>query len=97
MLLANNSMIKQSKSLQLRRRYLLISNANKSNLDSLLLKSLGSLGYAKALPVYIEEKGQLLLAVERTALNEVRSALELAKSNMKILKVAGTIKSLGIK
>jgi len=92
-------MIKQPKSLQLRRRYLLIESADKNLIEKVILEGIGYLGYSKALPEFVDcqENNKMILAINREALNNIRTCFELSQTKLKILKVSGTLKGLDIK
>ena len=87
-------MIKQSKSMQIRRRYLLLNTASKETVEKILFESLGTLGYSKALPSFVTDGNRLILAIERGSIVDVRASFELSKERIRIIKVSGTIKSL---
>ncbi len=89
--------IKVKSSERIKRRYLLIEGAGKEEIEQAILKYLGVLGFAKAKPVFVNEGGKIILAVERKSLNDIRAAFELCKEDIRIRKVSGTIKGLGIK
>lgn len=87
-------MIKQPKSMQIKRRYLLLNTSSKEAIEKILLDSLGTLGYSRALPSFVTDGNRLILAIERGSLGDVRASFELSKERIRILKVSGTIKSL---
>ncbi len=76
------------------RRYLLIKGI-KSSVEKAILEFIGVLGWVDAAPIFVSEKnGQVILCVNREGLVKVRAALALAKDELKILKVSGTLKGL---
>lgn len=76
------------------RRYLLIQGI-RSSVEKAILEFIGVLGWADAAPVFVSEKnGQVVLCVNREGLAKVRAALALAKDELNILKVSGTLKGL---
>ena len=80
---------------RIKRRYLLISAESKDQVEKTILDYVGILGYARANPFFVKvEKGNIILAVERSSLDEVRAAFEISKENIKVLKVSGTLKGL---
>ncbi|MEK6855979.1 MAG: hypothetical protein AABX66_02350 [Nanoarchaeota archaeon] len=87
-------MIKQSKSLQLRRRYLLIEAKSKEEVEKVIQEAIGSIGLSRAKPMFVSGVNSLVLAIDRQALNDVRAAIELSNSSIKIKKVSGTLKGL---
>lgn len=87
-------MLKQSKSLQLRRRYLLLEAKSKGDVERAMTEALGIIGFAKAAPMFVSSGERLILAVNRESLNDVRAAIELSKQSIRIKRVSGTIKGL---
>ncbi len=76
------------------RRYLLIQGI-RSSIEKAILEFIGLLGWADAAPVFVSEKnGQVILCVNREGLTKVRAALALAKDELEILRVSGTLKGL---
>lgn len=89
--------LKLDKSAKIHRRYLLIEAKGREIIESSLIDYLGILGYAKASPIFIEEKKlpeKLILAVNRKELANVRAAFEISQEKIKVIKVSGTIKGL---
>ncbi len=77
------------------RRYLLIKG-KRSAVEHAILEFIGVLGWAEAAPVFVSERGnEVVLCVNREALTKVRGALSLAKDEIDILRVSGTLKGLG--
>jgi len=64
----------------------------KEIIEKAILKYLGVLGYAKSGAIFVKKEKNLILAVNRKMLDEVKSALAL--SNISVKKVSGTIKGL---
>lgn len=81
-------------SAKIKRRYLLLEAKSKKTVEKIILEYIGILGWAKASPVFLEKNNKIILAVERKSFNDVRAAFELCDNNIKILKVATTIKGL---
>lgn len=76
------------------RRYLLIQGS-RSNVEKAILEFIGVLGWADAAPVFVSEKnGQVVLCVNREGLTKVRAAMTIAKEDLKVLRVSGTLKGL---
>ena len=90
--------LKLPSSQQRRARYLLISGASKESVERAILEYLGILGWAEASPIFVEHgKEYLILGVERGSLDDVKSALALSKEGIKVKRVSGTLKGLGMK
>lgn len=82
---------------KIKRRYLLVKAENRESVQKALLEGLGTLGMAKAMVVFVTVKGrekELVFSVERDALDSVRAVFELAREEIQILRVSGTIKGL---
>ena len=88
--------VKQKPSEKIQRRYILLSG-DKKKVEGVLLDVLGVLGWSRAAPLFVGSKGKTVLAVRRESLGDVRAGLELSDSNIKISKVSGTLKGLGIR
>jgi len=71
------------------KRYILIEESGKEEVEKSILDYIGILGYSKASPIFARSN---ILAVNRKMLNEIRAALSLA--GIKIKRVSGTIKGL---
>ena len=94
---------KISSALRTKKRYILFSSANREEIEKIILDGIGVLGWAKARPVFVEDfknrgeskgEGKCILAVDRKYLNDVRAAFAVAESEIKILRVSGTLKGL---
>jgi len=86
-------MLRQKPSAKIKRRYLLVKG-NKEDIERAILEYIGTLGWAKASPVFVSvKKGECVLAVDRRALSDVRAAFSLSKK-LEVLGVSGTIKGL---
>ena len=83
-------------SMRTKRRYLCIQGGNKETIERVLLLHIGTLGWAKAEPLFVSvpEIDGIVLSIDRAALDNVRAALELSQEKMKIIRVSGTIKGL---
>ncbi len=82
---------------RIKRRYLLVKGRRES-IEKAILDYLGILGWARAAPVFLpahEEK--CVVAVERKELVHIRAALALAPEELKVMRVSGTLKGLGIR
>jgi RNase P/RNase MRP subunit POP5 len=85
--------VKLNPSEKIKKRYLLIQGS-KAEVEKAILDYIGILGWAKAKPSFLETGKGLVLAVERTSLNDIKASFELCKDKIKVLKVSGTLKSL---
>lgn len=82
-------------SLRENKRYLLITGGNREDIEKAILAFIGVLGYAKASPGFIEEGREfVILAINRESLDEIRAALTLAKKQIIVKRVSGTLKGL---
>lgn len=87
--------MKQKPSAKIKRRYILLSASSKHEIEKAILDYIGIIGWAKAAPFFVENKdNKIILAVERSSLNNVRAALEISPYKIKILKVSGTLKGI---
>ncbi|MBS3084079.1 Rpp14/Pop5 family protein [Candidatus Pacearchaeota archaeon] len=76
------------------KRYLLIKGL-RSSVEKAILEYIGVLGWAEASPVFVSEHAdEVVVCVNREALTNVRAALALAKDNLTVLRVSGTLKGL---
>ena len=77
------------------RSYILVLGS-KGSIESAVLEFFGVHGFAEASPVFVSERnGEVIVAVNREALTKVKAAFALAKENLKVLRVSGTLKGLG--
>jgi RNase P/RNase MRP subunit POP5 len=83
-------------SARVKKRYLLLSGAGKEEIEKAILDYIGILGWARAMPIFaeIKKEGNIVLAVERGELNNVRAAFEASQSKIKVMRVSGTLKGL---
>lgn len=88
-------MLKLKSSARMNRRYLLLDAKSKEEVEKIILEYIGVLGWAKAAPMFLKSGSNLVLAVDRKELTNVRAAFELSKDKIKLLRVSGTIKGLG--
>ena len=79
--------------MRIRRRYLLLKAPSKDLVEKIILEYLGVLGWAKATPFFVEGK-ELILSIDRKALENVRAAFALSSANIQVMKVSGTLKGL---
>lgn len=90
---------KLNSSLRTKKRYILFSSGDKGAIEKIILDGIGVLGWAKARPVFVEQfkknsDMKIILAVDRKYLNDVRAAFAIADTEIKILRVSGTLKGL---
>lgn len=87
-------MLKLKPSAKLKRRYLLIKG-EKKNIEKAILDYIGMLGWAKAAPFFVKNKGgRTVLAINRKELDNVKASFAVADNKIEVLKVSGTLKSL---
>jgi len=87
--------LKLKSSARIKRRYILFSINSKESIEKFILDYIGILGWAKASPIFIKSKSnKTVLAINRKELDNVKAAIELSDSNIKILKISGTLKGL---
>jgi RNase P/RNase MRP subunit POP5 len=78
---------------RMNRRYLLVKGS-RQDIEKAILDYIGILGWAKAAPDFIDHGEKIVVAVTREELTNVRAAFALAKSNIQVLRVSGTLKGL---
>ena len=89
--------LKLKPSARIKKRYLLIKADSKDKIEKIILDYIGILGWAKASPMFIKNKSnKVILSINRKELDNIKAALELSNSNIKILKVSGTLKGLSM-
>ena len=86
--------LKLKSSARIKKRYLLIEAKNKETVEKAILDYLGILGWAKAAPVFVQTSPKIILSIERKSVTDIRAALELSESKIKVLRVSGTLKGL---
>jgi RNase P/RNase MRP subunit POP5 len=78
-----------------KRRYLLVSGASRLEIESSILEYIGVLGFARAAYMYVKKhKSKIVTSCLADSLDDVRAALAMAE--IKIDKVSGTLKGLGV-
>ena len=86
------------KNLRSKKRYLLIKAKTRKDIENSLLNGIGELGISKARPFFVEEReNYFILGIERDYVDAIRSSFEIDKNEIRIEKVSGTLKGLGIK
>ena len=86
--------LKLKPSARLKKRYILFNTNKQEKIEEFILDSLGTLGWAKASPVFIKNKDKLILSINRAELENIRAALELSPNEIKILSISGTLKGI---
>lgn len=87
-------MLKLKPSARENKRYILI-RGTRSSIEKAILEFIGVLGWAKASPVFVSEVvDTVTVCVNNKELVNVKAALALAKDELKILRVSGTLKGL---
>jgi RNase P/RNase MRP subunit POP5 len=79
------------------KRYVLIkgSDANKKNIEEIILEFIGVLGYAEACPKIIKQnKNFIILSINRKSLDKIRSSFLMSKKDLQITKVSGNLNKL---
>lgn len=78
-----------------KKRYLLIKNTNKIDIEEAILDYIGILGFAEASPQIIKQnKDSIILSINRKSLDKIRASFLIKGDNLKIEKVSGSIKNL---
>jgi len=89
--------LKVKPSAKIRRRYLLLEAKSKKEVEQVILDYIGILGWAKAAPLFPTTKSKnIVLAIDRKAITNIRAALEISDAKIKLLRVSGTLKGLRI-
>ena len=87
--------LKLKPSVKIKRRYIIFEAKSEKQIEQAILEGLGTIGWAKASPIFVKENGnKLILSVDRKELNNIRAAIEIYPENIKILRVSGTLKGL---
>ena len=87
--------LKLKPSMRRKNRYLLLEAESKEDIERAILDYIGILGWAKAVPFFVEQKGnRIILAIDRASVTEVRGAFELSNAKIQVLRVSGTLKGL---
>ena len=78
-----------------KRRYFLVSGGGNEKIEKAILDYVGVLGFAKSAYMFVKKaKGRVVGSCLRQELNNVRAGLGFR--GMKIDKVSGTLKGLGV-
>ncbi|MBT4136125.1 hypothetical protein HOD75_05190 [archaeon] len=80
-----------------RKRYLLIKgkDANKKKIEEVILEFIGVLGYAECGLSFVKgDKGKLVVTINRSMLEKIRTSFVMSGKDLKIEKVSGSIKNV---
>ena len=86
--------LKIKPSAKIKRHYLLLQAKSRKEVEQTILDYIGILGWAKASPKFISKGKNIILAVERKAVQSIRAAFEISPAKITVLKVSGTLKGL---
>ena len=87
-------MLKLKPSARENKRYLLI-RGKRSEIENAILEFIGVLGWVEAAPIFVSEiADEVVLCVNNKALNKVKASLGLAKNELNVLRISGTLKGL---
>tara|TARA_Y100000310_G_scaffold345075_2_gene461627 strand:+ start:5019 stop:5297 length:279 start_codon:yes stop_codon:yes gene_type:complete len=92
--------MKIKKSARMKKRYLLIEGATRKEIQKYIVEGIGAIGYAKAAPSFIggvKSMGAVVLCVERKAVEPIKESFSLVRKKIKVKKVSGTLKGLGVR
>ncbi len=87
-------MLKLKPSVRMNRRYLLIKG-RKEDIEKAILDYVGILGWAKASPVFVKTKNDIVLAIDRKELDNIKGAFAIFPEKIQVVKVSETLKRLG--
>jgi len=80
-----------------KKRYVLVrgKDANKKNIEEVILEFVGVLGFAEVSPQVIKfEKGSVLMVINRGMLDKVRMSFSISSLDLDIERVSGSVKNL---
>tara|TARA_Y100000310_G_C20555378_1_gene750236 strand:+ start:282 stop:557 length:276 start_codon:yes stop_codon:yes gene_type:complete len=80
-----------------RKRYLLVKgeDASKNTIEKVILEFIGVLGYAESGVSFVKvDKGGVVVAVNREAVDKIRSSFLMSKKDLNIVKVSGSVKNV---
>ena len=86
--------LKLKPSARMNRHYILLEAKSKKEVEQAILDYIGILGWAKASPIFINDKNKIILSIDRKEITNIRAAFELSNSDIKVLRVSGTLKGL---
>jgi RNase P/RNase MRP subunit POP5 len=80
-----------------KKRYLLIEgrDADKKNIDEVILEFIGVFGYAEASPQFLKiDSNNLIMSVNRKMIDKIRSSFLMSQKDIRIKRVSGSVKKL---
>ena len=80
-----------------RKRYLLVKgrDVSKNNIEKIILEFIGVLGYVEAGISFVKiNKASVIIAVNREAVDKIRTSFLMSKKDLKIEKVSGSVKNV---
>ena len=80
-----------------RKRYLLVKgkDVSKNAIEKTILEFIGVLGYAESGVTFVKVlKNSVIVAVNREAVEKIRSSFLLSKKDLNIVKVSGSVRNL---
>ena len=80
-----------------RKRYLLVKgkDVSKDNIEKIILEFIGVLGYAEVGISFVKiNKANVIIAVNREAIDKIRTSFLMSKKDLKIEKVSGSVKNV---
>lgn len=80
-----------------KRRYLLVSgkDAGRKNIEEAILRFVGILGFAKASPMIVKQKGgKIIVSANRSEVDKIRASLAFSGKDMRVEKISGMINRL---
>ncbi|HLC31645.1 MAG TPA: hypothetical protein VJK51_03180 [Candidatus Nanoarchaeia archaeon] len=75
-------------------RYILFSGSDREGVSALLQRMLGVMGVSRLAARYVAHGTEVIVAVDRAAVDSVRAAVELDPGETRIVRVSGTLKGL---
>ena len=80
-----------------KKRYLLVKgrDVSKNNIEKIILEFIGVLGYAEVGISFVKiNKANVIIAVNREAIDKIRTSFLMSKKDLKIEKVSGSVKNV---
>lgn len=80
-----------------RKRYLLVkgNDVSKNSIEKTILEFIGVLGYAESGVTFVKvNKASVIVAVNRDAVEKIRSSFLMSKKDLNIVKVSGSVSNL---
>ncbi len=89
-------MLKHKPTARPNRRYVLVEGTQDAA-EKALLEYFGLLGWSRAAPVFLSHGTNIIVTVNRSEIEHVRAAFAVYAKPLKVLRVSGTLKGLGMK